>query len=118
MDTLFKPELVFGLVGPIGVDMGMIQSKLEHALISVGYVPVPIRLTSLMEQISVDEEITNDNDPVAYYESRIRYANAVRAKCENGAALAALGILEIRSFRDEMNREKRGEPKMMSREVV
>lgn len=103
MESWTKPELIFGLVGPIGVDMSMVQSRLEHALVSVGYVPVPIRLTSLMDQVAVDEKITEDGDPVVHYDSRIRYANAVRGKCDDDSALAALGILEIRNIREREN---------------
>jgi len=83
--------------------MSMVQSRLEHALVSVGYVPVPIRLTSLMDQVAVDEKITEDGDPVVHYDSRIRYANAVRGKCDDDSALAALGILEIRNIREREN---------------
>jgi len=105
MENWSKPELIFGLVGPIGVDMAMLQSRLEHTLISVGYTPIPIRLTALMDQVSVEEEISDGTNPVEHYDSRIRYANAVRAKCGNDAALAALGILEIRNIRERENKK-------------
>lgn len=100
------PELIFGLVGPIGVNMGIVEQKLKEALISVGYSPKPIRLTALMEQIPIEGmEVSKASDPVSHYESRIAYANAVRRKCENDAALAALAVDQIRNLREEHWRE-------------
>lgn len=94
------PELVFGLVGPVGVNMDLVQRKLEEALKAVGYLPHIIHVTKLMGQIEVEgvtlEETT---DRVAYYKNRIKYANAVRNKCKNDAALAALAIDDIRNYR-------------------
>lgn len=86
----------------------MIQSRLEHSLVAVGYKPVPIHLTQLMDQIGVEEKIDNGADPVEHFESRIRYANAVRAKCDDDAALVALGVLEIRNFREKENQSNVG----------
>lgn len=99
-DSTNWPELVFGLVGPIGVDMDLVTAKLKEALVAVGYNPCPIRLTELMKQVVVDgPEIKEDHDPVGHYNTRIKYANAVRKKCENDAALAGLAVNEIRTVR-------------------
>lgn len=95
------PELVLGLVGPIGVNMSIVEQKLKEALISVGYNPQSIRLTSLMPKIAIDgAAIANGSDPVSHYKSRINYANEVRRKCDNDAALAALAVDEIRNIRE------------------
>ena len=93
------PELIFGLVGPIGVDMEMVQKKLETALLSVGYNPTSFRVTDLMRQIETDIDIKEDKNPLTHYENRIDYANAVRKKCQNDAALAALSMLAIKTYR-------------------
>ncbi|PSJ64534.1 deoxycytidylate deaminase [Mesorhizobium ephedrae] len=94
------PELVFGLVGPIGVNMDIVERKLSEALTSVGYKSHRVRLTELMTEIAIDGvELTDSTDPYVRYKSRIDYANAVRTKCENDAALAALAISEIRRTR-------------------
>lgn len=96
--------MVFGLVGPIGVDMSAIDHTLASALSSVGYSTHSIRVTELMTQIDVDVEmITDSADPLKHYESRIDYANAVRARCQSDAALAALAIHAIRSTRVAAN---------------
>ncbi|MBC2858937.1 anti-phage dCTP deaminase [Stappia sp. 28M-7] len=94
------PELVFGLVGPIGVDMDAVERKLHDALISVGYKTTTIRLTDLMRQVAVDgPEISDDGNQVEQYKSRISYANSVRERCDNDAALAGLAIADIKRKR-------------------
>lgn len=98
-----QPELVFGLVGPIGVNMSMIETRLNEALMGVGYTPIPIRVTELMHQIEVDVQLDDSLDPKRHYESRIDYANGVREKCGDDRALAALAILEIRERRLAIN---------------
>ncbi|MER9577885.1 deaminase [Mesorhizobium sp. M0400] len=80
--------------------MNIVTRKLEEALVSVGYRPQVIRLTGLMKDIAVDGgEVADGGDPVSHYQSRIQYANAVRLKCANDAALAALAINDIRRLR-------------------
>lgn len=101
------PELIFGLVGPIGVNMAIVEQKLREALVSVGYSTETVRLTSLMSQIGVEgSSLTETSNPALRYETRISYANAVRRKCENDAALAALAVAEIRNIRQSYWLEK------------
>lgn len=97
------PELVFGLVGPIGVDMDLLSNKLCAALTAVGYTPHTIRATEIMRQVGVDVALQDTSDPQKHYESRIDYANAVREKCKNNAAIAGLAILAIREIRAREN---------------
>lgn len=101
VDTKF-PELIFGLVGPIGVDMSTVESKLRGALAAVGYRVLSIRVTDLMREIDVGIAVSDGVDPLTHYDSRIRYANAVRSRCENDAALAALAIRQIRKLRENV----------------
>jgi len=75
LESSAKSELVFGLVGPIGVDMIMVQTQLENALVGVGYKPISIRLTELMEQIAVEESAEDADDK---YDSKIRSATTMR----------------------------------------
>lgn len=113
------PELVIGLVGPIGVDMDMVSSQIAHALQGIGYVPVGFRLTDLMRQIGVPVAIDDSADPATHYGSRIDYANAVRAKCHDDAALAALAIAAIQSFRNTENTKqgRTGDGKALAEEL-
>ncbi len=106
MDETKQPELVFGLVGPIGVDMAMVQTKLIGSLKAVGYRTRTIRVTELMSQIGTQVVLDETLNPLKHYESRIDYANAVRARCGNDAALAALAIHRIRNLREEIESSK------------
>jgi len=104
------PELVFGLVGPIGVDISLIEDRLVTALENVKYQPVKIRITEIMKQISTDTLIVDDQGPYEYYKSRMDYANAVRKKCKDNSALAAMSILNIKTHRGEVNNAKEALP--------
>lgn len=96
------PELIFGLVGPVGVNMDMVQRKLSDALKAVGYTPHGIHITKLMTDVELGDLVLEDTaDRVLHYKSRIKYANEVRSKCGNDAALAALAIERIRNIRRE-----------------
>jgi deoxycytidylate deaminase len=92
------PELIFGLVGPIGVDMDAITDALFQSLKAVGYTPEPIHLTELIR----DRRIKVRLDFSTYflrYKSLIKYANAYRRHARNAAALAGIAIMQIRALR-------------------
>lgn len=119
IDATQFPELVFGLVGPIGVNVDAVARKLAEALSAVGYKPKTIRLTDLMQGVSVgDATIADHKNRLEHYKSRIKYANAVRKKCDDDAALAALAIAEIRRLRAEAwgDAEVEGDPENLPRE--
>lgn len=90
-----NPELVFGLVGPIGVDVEALMDALAEALKDVGYTPIPIHLTRLIR----DKRIKVKLDFSTYcsrFHSLIAYANAYRKLAKSAAAMAGIAILEIR----------------------
>ncbi len=96
------PELVFGLVAPIGVDLALVTEVLEQTLLEVGYIARQFRLTELMKEVPTS--ITLKETPyVKSYRTRIAYANEVRRKLGN-EALAVLAISAIRSFRADERR--------------
>ncbi|WOK19419.1 MULTISPECIES: anti-phage dCTP deaminase [Rhodopseudomonas] len=92
------PELVFGIVGPIGVDMDAVVEALCESLRAVNYSPEPIHLTDLIR----DKRIKVKLDFSTYflrYKSLIKYANAYRKLAKNAAALAGIAIVQIRALR-------------------
>lgn len=108
------PELVFGLVAPIGVDLDLVTGVLEAALREMEYDSKLLKLTSLMTEIEIGMSI----DSQGYIESiqqRIRYANAVRTKLGDDA-LAALAISAIRALRGN-NNTSLSEPAIVSEEA-
>jgi deoxycytidylate deaminase len=96
-----SPELVFGLIAPIGVDLESVATVLADMLGEMQYSASTFRLTSLMREIPVGLPL--DATPhIESYKQRIAYANAVRQKLGNDA-MAAMAISAIRSFRKEQN---------------
>jgi len=93
------PELIFGLVAPIGVDLGLVSSVLSHVLHEVSYEAREFRLTTLMREVPINQEIV-ESPYIQSYRDKIAYANEVRRQLGDDG-LAALAISAIRAFRDE-----------------
>lgn len=96
--TIDNPELFFGLVAPIGVDLDIIQQSLADTLKSIGYDVELIRVTDLMRSFHSDIKIKTDNY-FNQYKSLIDYADDIRKKAKRNDALALLAIQRIRQFR-------------------
>jgi deoxycytidylate deaminase len=102
--VVMNPELVFGIVGPIGVDIEAVMDALAEALKDVGYTPIPIHLTQLIR----DKRIKVKLDFSTYYSrfhSLIDYANAYRKLAKSAAALAGIAILDIRRRRAQITKD-------------
>lgn len=103
-----QPELFFGLVGPVGVDIDAVVENLKITLEDMGYEPVVIHLTELLEAAisrvqksskhTTDHQLTRDETQLS---SKISSGNLFRKQVGNGAALAALGVMDIQSKRDD-----------------
>lgn len=98
-----SPELIFGLVAPIGVDLNLVSEVLAATIEEMGYNHTLLRLTELMREAKIKLPL-DAQTYVESYKQRISYANEVRRKL-GVAALAALSISAIRSTR-LLNREK------------
>ncbi len=93
------PELVFGLVGPIGADMECIIEELTSSLQSVGYKAYPIHITSILPMIF------NDGLKNPTLKEKIELANTVRKSASDNSILAAISIAEIKRVRGVINKE-------------
>jgi deoxycytidylate deaminase len=97
-----NPEIVIGLVGPIGVDLNAIIGFLTEALAKVQYRSELIHITQVMEdvlpQVNVDKSSYGNR-----YRSLIKQADLIRKGVKNHAALACLAISEIRRLRAKLN---------------
>jgi deoxycytidylate deaminase len=92
------PELIFGLVGPIGVDLESVTEALADALKEVGYQTCNLRITELMREVKVGLPL-DDTGYVESFKQRIAYANKVCERLRRNDALAILAISAIREFR-------------------
>ncbi|MFU1605724.1 anti-phage dCTP deaminase [Sulfitobacter pontiacus] len=98
-----RPELVFGLVGPIGVDMDLVQERLCSSLKSVGYHPETIHLTKVMEQRFPSPPTVKDDLAISYSE-KINRANNLRQAISDDV-MATLAIAEIRALRKKRHED-------------
>lgn len=92
------PELIFGIVAPVGVDLDFVNNTLTRALADVAYAVEPFRITRLMREVQLKLPL----DATGYINSireRIEYANEVCHKLERNDALAILAVSAIREFR-------------------
>jgi cytidine deaminase len=99
------PELIFGLVGPIGVDLELVTSLLSDALRDVAYNATTMRVTTLMREVPTEVEI-REHPHIESFRSRIKYANRVCELLKRSDALAILAISAIR----EVRRQENGDP--------
>jgi deoxycytidylate deaminase len=98
VEPVRNQELVFGLVGPIGVQLDLVVNALQSALEAVGYQHEIVHVTDLMKSKKISILI-DETSYSARYHSLINYANQYRKIAGNSAALAARTILEIRRLR-------------------
>jgi cytidine deaminase len=94
-----QPELYFGLVAPIGVDLDLVTEVLSENLRRMGYSAQTLRVTNLMRDVPLDIKITSQ-PYIKSFTDRIAYANKVREALGDDA-LAALAISAIRTLRAE-----------------
>ena len=98
------PELVFGLVGPLGVDMDAVQNALAAALRQVEYEPHIIHLT---KEIRNDIKNSDDGSVEAdTYANKITTINDLRTKTKREDILSLFSVLKIVSKRTEVNSKK------------
>jgi deoxycytidylate deaminase len=94
------PELIIGLVAPIGVDLDTVVDILTELLREMSYRTSLFRVTSLMREVPTGLSISSDSY-VLSYKSRIAYANAICARLGEDA-LAAMAISAIQAARPDI----------------
>ncbi|MFK0382358.1 anti-phage dCTP deaminase [Agrobacterium sp. NPDC090273] len=100
--TVDNPEIVIGLVGPIGVDLDAVMAFLTEALAKVQYASEVIHITQVMRDV-LPQIVIDESSYVNRYASLISQADTVRRSVNNNAALACLAISDIRRVRTRRN---------------
>lgn len=111
VDRIPHPELFFGLVAPVGVDLDMIIEVLNTELILQKYNTSIIQVTEIMRDVPSNIILT-DEPYLDRINSRIEYADEICSRVEREDALAAITITAIQSIREGLNKElsdKKGE---------
>ncbi|WP_439575118.1 anti-phage dCTP deaminase [Phreatobacter sp.] len=89
-----RPELFFGLVGPIGVNLEEVASKLEMQLSYYQYDVDVIHITDILK--SIDGMHARQHDSLSQrYADLIDGANAYREKFQDPALMAKLAMIRI-----------------------
>lgn len=94
-----RPELVIGLVGPIGCPVHEAGDALEAALKAVDYTPISISLSREMDRLLRAKGQSIPSDGKSILENKIKKGNSVRAAFENNAVLAAEATRQIVEYR-------------------
>lgn len=96
------PELIFGLVGPIGVNLDAVQKSLTEELNTVGYYSSVIHLTKLLDSYIKDNKLNIDRKkkPSTASSRKIDSANRFRKYVKSNAALAGIAISAIQLKRE------------------
>jgi len=98
-----SPEIVIGIVGPIGVDRQKVTNTINAELKEYGYQSITIKLSELMQSLPEIQSLTEFADEFDRIDSLMNIGNDLRAKAEMGDALALLAILKIQEEREKLN---------------
>jgi deoxycytidylate deaminase len=98
-----RPELVFGLIGALGAEIGAVEGYLRDRLGQLKYdVPDPIKLTDLLRELKGPKfDKLRKGDPRSSIADKMDAGNELRIVTQRGEAMAMLGVNRIRAYRAE-----------------
>lgn len=100
------PELVFGLVGATGTDLGLVAKTLQQVLATFGYEIESVRVIELLEE-SPRWAALPDSPEERRIEARMDAGDEFRLLVGNGDALARLTIGRLRDLREKRTGDPR-----------
>ena len=99
------PELVFGLVGPIGTDMKLVSRVLGEELRKVDYKAIPIHVTDLLKDFDTDFGL--EETPLEKrYATYIDAGNKFREQIDRKDAFALFAVAAIRNKRVTLTNDR------------
>lgn len=102
MDKIrIRPEVFFGLISPIGVDLDLVQSELSEGLRRVSFTPKLIKLTDFLREHPEWFDLRFETE-FQRYEKFIQAGNRFCRVSKRRDALAVTGIAQI--YRDQEDR--------------
>jgi deoxycytidylate deaminase len=108
--TIPRPELIFGIAGPIGVDISAIEDSIKAALDDVEYTTHTIKLTDEMRSFGSEIEIPDRGDFHQVMTKKMDYANDLRKRYADPAVLAMIAIRGIQLLRRQINEKSGRDP--------
>ncbi|WP_454655106.1 anti-phage dCTP deaminase [Bosea beijingensis] len=97
-----NPELIFGIVGPIGVDLDSVIEAISRSLREMNYDSHVIHLTEHIRDERIKISIS-DSSYFDRYKSLIEYGNAFRELAKDPSAIAGIAIAKIREIRESLS---------------
>ena len=117
-DSPAGPELIFGIAGPIGVDISAICDSLQSALQAVRYESEIIHLT---KEMMIDVTLTSPpkqpsaTDFFSEVNYKIQYANEFCREFADPGALARVALRAISRRREELSGDPQKPPAKSTR---
>ena len=105
MDSSTKsgPEIVIGLIGPIGCDIDQVQKALAYSLHTLQYDSSVVQLSQGIADL-LERKKLSDNLPLVTLDDKISGGNKVRQLYQQNGILAAWAIAQIRNVREFKNK--------------
>ena len=104
-DMVSNPELIFGIVGPIGVNIEAVIEYLSDSLKRVEYYPCVVHITDVLNRIKPAPAIDSKTYDGRYH-SLIKKADDFCKEAGSHSALAGLAVSEIIRLRGQINKDK------------
>jgi deoxycytidylate deaminase len=99
-DSSSTPELIFGLVGPLGTDLAAVGQVLQDTLTQVGYASAVHRLSKLMRDLSGQPwDQLKDGPRDETIAAHMTAGNRLRHTLNRNDAVAMLGLIAIQEYR-------------------
>lgn len=107
LPSLPGPELVIGLIGPVGADLELVIDAAKRQLDRVGYKSIVVRVSELITNIQAFHSKGSKTFDSAYerIDSLMDAGSALRRGTGRGDALALMTVAEIRRLRTNANRK-------------
>lgn len=106
MNESARPDLILGLVGPVGVDLDTVGNEFQTAFGRVGYHTETIRLSALIEQAADATGIQAIGEE--RYDRLMRLGTELRRRTGDGGLAAGLAIGAAREIRRRLESENEG----------
>jgi hypothetical protein len=100
---VYHPELILCLCAAVGTDTKEVTEAFASELKTVGYTPVPIRLSQLMPQIPGLEFLADLVEEDQRIRMSMRAGNEIRRLIKNADAVIRLALPEIQNCRRSVN---------------
>ncbi len=114
------PELVIGIVAPVGAKAALVCDVLESELKKFGYTSQEIRVSSLLHQLKKYKHLAKSRYPSEYERIRehMTAGTQLRTDVGRGDVLSLLAISKIRQLREWTNEKLEVEENLRSRKPL